>query len=98
MFVVTGRLSEDRERTTQELSDAGVRFSKLIMRPDQKLTSNEFKGVTAEDLMQTFNVMVAVDNDEGARAAYRAAGITALAPGDVPNSGTRAVDCHATQS
>jgi HK97 family phage prohead protease len=95
VFVVTGRLSEDRERTTQELSDAGVRFSKLIMRPDQKLTSNEFKGVTAEDLMQKYNVMVAVDNDEGARAAYRAAGITALAPGDVPNSGTRAVDLSA---
>ena len=91
--VVTGRLEEDRERTTKELSDAGVRFDKLIMRPDQVLTSNEFKGVTAKELLKTYNVMVAIDNDSGARSAYRAAGITAIAPEDVPASNSvRAID------
>jgi HK97 family phage prohead protease len=93
IFVVTGRLEKDRDRTTQELSDAGVTFDELIMRPDQVLTSNEFKGVKAKELMKTYNVMVAVDNDEGARAAYRAAGITAISPDDVPESrSVRAVD------
>jgi HK97 family phage prohead protease len=44
--------------------------------------------------METYNVMVAVDNDEGARSAYRAAGITALHPNEVPASRAeaRAVD------
>jgi HK97 family phage prohead protease len=94
IFVVTGRLEEDRERTSNELTDAGVRFSELIMRPDESLTSNEFKAETAVTLMEEFNVMVAVDNDEGARAAYRAAGITALHPNEVPasRSEARAVD------
>jgi HK97 family phage prohead protease len=94
IFVVTGRLEEDRERTSNELTDAGVRFDDLIMRPDESLTSNEFKAETAVRLMETYNVMVAVDNDEGARAAYRAAGITALHPNEVPasRSESRAVD------
>jgi HK97 family phage prohead protease len=94
VFVVTGRLEEDRERTSNELTDAGVRFDELIMRPDESLTSNEFKAETAVKLMETYNVMIAVDNDEGARAAYRAAGITALHPNDVPasRSESRAVD------
>jgi len=94
IFVVTGRLEEDRERTSNELTDAGVRFDDLIMRPDESLTSNEFKAETAVRLMETYNVMIAVDNDEGARAAYRAAGITALHPNEVPASRAeaRAVD------
>jgi HK97 family phage prohead protease len=94
VFVVTGRLEADRERTSNELTDAGVRFDDLIMRPDESLTSNEFKAETAVRLMETYNVMVAVDNDEGARAAYRAAGITALHPNEVPASRAeaRAVD------
>jgi len=94
IFVVTGRLEEDRERTSNELTDAGVRFDDLIMRPDESLTSNEFKAETAVRLMETYNVMVAVDNDAGARSAYRAAGITALHPNEVPASRAeaRAVD------
>ena len=86
IFVVTGRLEEDRERTSNELTDAGVRFDRLILRPDESLTSNEFKAENAVTLMEEFNVLVAVDNDEGARAAYRAAGITALHPNEVPAS------------
>jgi uncharacterized protein len=98
IFVVTGRLEEDRERTATELTDAGVRFDDLIMRPDESLTSNEFKAETAVRLMETYNVMVAVDNDSGARAAYRAAGITALHPNDIPAvRASRAVDLSAPE-
>jgi hypothetical protein len=60
IFVVTGRLEEDRERTSNELTDAGVRFDDLIMRPDESLTSNEFKAETAVRLMETYNVMFVV--------------------------------------
>jgi uncharacterized protein len=98
IFVVTGRLEEDRERTASELTDAGVRFDDLIMRPNESLTSNEFKAETAVSLMETYNVMVAVDNDSGARAAYRAAGITALHPNDIPAvRASRAVDLSAPE-
>jgi HK97 family phage prohead protease len=96
IFVVTGRLEEDRERTATELTDAGVRFDRLIMRPNESMTSNEFKAETAVTLMEEFNVMVAVDNDEGARASYRAAGITALHPNEVPASRSEARDVDLT--
>ena len=86
VYVVTGRLEEFREFTSGELTDAGVQFDELLMRPNQSMTSNEFKAATAIELMKTLNVMIAVDNDDGARAAYRAAGITALSPSDVPDS------------
>jgi HK97 family phage prohead protease len=95
IFVVTGRLAEDRGRTAAELTDAGVRFDKLIMRPDESMTSNEFKAQEAVTLMKTYNVMIAVENDEGARAGYRAAGITALHPDDVPASRAEAVPAPA---
>jgi len=98
VFVVTGRLEKDRERTATELTDAGVRFQDLIMRPDESLTSNEFKAETAVTLMGKYNVMVAVDNDSGARSAYRAAGITALHPNDIPAvRASRAVDLSAPE-
>ena len=98
IFVVTGRLEEDRERTSKELTDAGVRFSELIMRPNDSMTSNEFKAETAVTLMETYNVMIAVDNDEGARAGYRAAGITALHPNEIPAvRASRAVDLSAPE-
>jgi HK97 family phage prohead protease len=86
VYVVTGRLEEFRDFTSGELTDAGVQFDELLMRPNQSMTSNEFKAATAIELMKTLNVMIAVDNDEGARAAYRAAGVTALSPSDVPDS------------
>ena len=93
IYVVTGRLDKFREVTSKELADAGLQFNKLLMRPNQAMTSNEFKGVTAAELVKTYNVMVAVDNDEGARAAYREQGITALSPEDVPETNSvRAVN------
>ena len=84
VFVVTGRFEADRDETIAALNEAGLEFNELLMRPDDSVSSNEFKGATAERLLETYNVMVAVENDEGAREAYRALGITALAPEDVP--------------
>jgi HK97 family phage prohead protease len=94
VFVVTGRLESDREATVTALADAGLRFDRMFMRPDDSVTSNEFKASTAATLLKTYNVMVAVDNDAGARAAYREQGITALGPGEVPTvpDEARAVD------
>jgi HK97 family phage prohead protease len=94
IFVVTGRLESTRDETLEQLTDAGVRFSELLMRSDESVTSNEFKASTAEELLRTYNVMVAIDNDSGARSAYRDQGITALSPSDVPSVSreARAVD------
>jgi HK97 family phage prohead protease len=94
VFVVTGRFEADREETAAALAETGLKFDRMFMRPDDSVTSNEFKAATAATLLKTYNVMVAVDNDAGARAGYREQGITALSPGDVPTvpDEARAVD------
>lgn len=83
VFVVTGRFVGNREQTVAELEAADVDFDELFMRPDG-VTSTEFKRDVAARLLETYNVMVAVENDVDAREAYQALGITAIAPGDVP--------------
>lgn len=84
VFVVTSRFVGDRASTLDELSAANVDFDELFMRPPD-IEGNDFKAQVAERLLESYNVMVAVDNDEGARERYRALGITALDVPDVPN-------------
>jgi len=83
VFVVTGRFVGDRDETVAQLEAADVDFYELFMRPDG-VTSTEFKQSVAARLLETYNVMVAVENDADAREAYQGLGITAIAPGDVP--------------
>jgi HK97 family phage prohead protease len=56
------------------------------MKPDADTDSTEWKKQTAERLLETYNVMVAVDDNEDIRNAYRDLGITAIAPTQVPDS------------
>jgi HK97 family phage prohead protease len=83
VFVVTGRFVDDRDETVAQLEAADVDFYELFMRPDG-VTSTEFKQSVAARLLETYNVMVAVENDADAREAYQGLGITAIAPADVP--------------
>jgi HK97 family phage prohead protease len=84
LFIVTGRLETQREITEVALSDAGVIYEQLFMRPNDDITSEDFKGETASDLLEVYNVMIAVDDDSSARSRYRALGITALDVDEIP--------------
>jgi HK97 family phage prohead protease len=83
VFVITGRFVGDRDQTVADLDAADVDYTELFMRPDG-MTSAEFKRDVAARLLETYNVMVAIENDADAREAYQSLGITAIAPGDVP--------------
>ena len=83
VFVVTGRFVGDRESTVAELNAADIEFDELFMRPDG-VSALEFKAEVAARLLETYNVMVAVENDADVREAYQGLGITAVAPEDVP--------------
>lgn len=85
VFIVTARLEADRAETLAELESLGAEFDQLLMKPDADMDSDTYKGETAARLLETYNVMVAIENDEGARAQYSELGITAIAPSDVPN-------------
>ena len=83
VFVITGRFVGDRDQTVADLDAADIDYDELFMRPDG-MTSAEFKRDVAARLLETYNVMVAVENDADAREAYQSLGITAIAPGEVP--------------
>lgn len=80
LFVVTGRPESDRERTVSDLESVGVTYSRLIMNPGSTADSAEYKKATAEELLKTYNVLVAVENDEDTLAAYASLGIETVNP------------------
>lgn len=95
IFIITARLEEDRAATEAELEQLDVDYDVLIMKPDADSDSTAFKRAEAVRLLETYNVMVAVDDNEDIRDAYRELGITAISPSEVPTTPeeeTRAVD------
>jgi len=83
LFIVTGRPESEREDTVKMLADAGVTYSRLIMNPGSTADSVEYKKVTAEKLLETYNVIEAIENDADTRNAYESLGIDTTDPADI---------------
>jgi len=83
--IVSGRLEAERADTVAALDAAGVEYFELYLN-DTETGSLEFKTLVAEALMAEYNIVLAVDNDEAARAAYNTLGIETLAPDDIPDA------------
>lgn len=86
IIIITARLASERDATVRELDSLDIDYDQLFMKPDADTDSTEWKKQTAERLLETYNVMVAVDDNEDIRNAYRDLGITAIAPSQVPAS------------
>lgn len=84
IIIVTARLESERSDTVAQLEGLDIDFDQLLMKPDANTDSTDWKRQTAETLLETYNVMVAVDDNEDIRAAYSDLGITAISPADVP--------------
>lgn len=80
IIVVTGRPESTRDRTVRALKDAGVKYNRLVMNTGSTRQSNQFKAEAAKRIKSQTRVSIAIDNDEGARAAYRNAGIKTVSP------------------
>ena len=80
LFIVTGRPESDRDNTESQLAELDITYSRLIMNPGSTSDSPEYKKATAEELLKTYNVTVAVENDETALANYAELGIEAVNP------------------
>ena len=85
IIIVTGRPNSQRSETVRALRAAGVKYSRLIMNPYSTRESNKHKAEVARRLKST--VTLAIDNDEGARAAYRNEGIPTKDPASLPDMG-----------
>ena len=86
VIIITARTADKRDETVAELDALDIDYDQLLMKPDADMDSTEWKKSQAERLLETYNVMVAVDDNEDIRAAYADLGITAIAPSQVPAS------------
>lgn len=83
LFIVTGRPESERDSTVAELADLDIEYSRLIMNPGSTADSADYKKATAETLLETYNVTVAVENDADTLRAYASLGIEAVDPADI---------------
>ena len=83
--LITGRLESTRAQTVEQLAKLGMDYDHLYM---NDLGSNakavEFKKKTAQELLKTYDVVLAIDNDGGAREAYASLGIPVVDPTRLP--------------
>lgn len=86
IIIITARTADKREETLNELEALDIDYDLLLMKPNTDTDSTEWKKSQAERLLETYNVMVAVDDNEDIRSAYRELGITAISPSEVPES------------
>lgn len=86
IIIVTGRESSQRAETTRALKVAGIKFNRLIMNTGSYKQSNQFKLQVGQRLKAAENVVLAIDNNEGARAAYKKAGIKAVHPSQLTDN------------
>ena len=86
IIIITARTADKRAETEAELENLDIDYDLLFMKPNAETDSTEYKKATAERLLETYNVMLAVDDNEDIRSAYRDLGITAIAPSEVPAS------------
>lgn len=80
IILVTGRPRSTRTETIRVLRRAGIRYNRLIMNTGSTRQSNEFKFEVAKRIKDSERVVLAIDNDEGARNSYRRAGIRSISP------------------
>lgn len=86
IILVTGRPASTRAETVRALRAAGVRYNRLVMNPGSTRESNQFKLEAGKRLKASDNVVLAIDNNAGARNSYRKAGIRAVHPSQLTDN------------
>lgn len=79
-IIITGRPENTRAQTEQLLQKFNIHYAKLLMNtmgPDKQVDS---KALNAKNVIATYKITEAIDNDPAARQAYEQLGIRAVAP------------------
>jgi len=92
IIIVTARLASERTDTVAQLQSLDIDYDQLLMKPNADTDSTDWKKEQAQRLLETYNVMVAVDDNEDIRSAYADLGITAISPSSVPTVPTDDMD------
>ena len=92
LFLVTGRPESRRDETVKLLDEVGVRYSRLIMNDGSTADSAEYKYETAKQLLETYDIVEAVENDADTRRKYAELGIETVNPSDIGDNGNMDMD------
>ena len=86
VIVLTNRPESDRDRTVQDLADADLEYTRLIMNGGST-PAPEFKKAEVQKLLnEGMDVEVFIDNDKANRDAVASLGVKVLDPADIPQS------------
>ena len=82
-FIVTARREAQRSETVAELERFDIKYSRLYMK-NEDVVSSAYKKQIARDLLKTFDVYLAIDNDENNRQVFAELGIPTKDPATIP--------------
>lgn len=88
IHIVTGRMADERDKTASDLRAAGVQYNALTLN-NTDMASPEYKKATAEKIMETKTIKLAIDNGDSARAAYQSLGIETMNPSSITGANSR---------
>ena len=88
VLIVTARRERRREETIAQLEAVDIDAEYLYMR-DSAMPEVAYKSDIVKDLLDVWNIELAIENNADVRAEYERIGITALVPSAVGDSGVR---------
>jgi HK97 family phage prohead protease len=101
IIIISGRTEDQRDATIAELASFDIDFDRLYLRESLDITAFDFKVEQLKDVLDIYNIELAIENDEDVRAEYARIGITVLAPGavdpELPEMVDRQVDLSLPQ-
>ena len=85
IYVVTGRLKSEEDKTRAALSDNNISYDRLYLNPSSTSETIVHKKIIAEKILQHEHVVLAIDNNENMRKMYKSLGIKTISPTDLPS-------------
>lgn len=83
LVLVTARVEAERDKTEAQLADLDITYSRLIMKQDADVDSVAYKADAMATLLETYNVVAAIENDGDVRDVYRELGVKTIDPEDL---------------
>ena len=83
LFILTGRPESERSQTERDLAQADITYSRLIMNDGSTADSPSFKKAKAEELLKTYDIVAAIENNDTTLRYFRELGIDAYSPGSI---------------
>ena len=84
IVIITDRTEDQRDETATQLERAGVDYAMLFTNNTDADTL-AYKRDTMRALLDSYDVILAIENDADVRAAYEALGVPAVAPTNLPD-------------